>query len=423
MKSPVLVSGRLAGWVAILLGVAIPTSTALDNLLLVFLLPLMVVGAGREILHVAVRNPVARAGILLFAGLVAGALYGQAPREEALGILGKYVDLVFVPLLMLAARDAIIRSRAMSGFLIAILATAALSWLVALHVLPLFDWMWGAGSPDNPSVFRSSITQNVLMAYAVFLLALAAREAVATGAKLLLAISAAFASGDVLFLVQGKTGYFVLPALLFYFSWMTWARHLRSRGRSIGWREGGATGLLGVLLIFAAFQASPQLQERVGQMVEGIQNWKPGNPAEQSSVSRIEHSTGERMEFYANTLELIKQHPVVGVGTGGFPAAYAHQVQGKNVEPTRNPHNEYLLITAQIGVGGLLLLLYLFYTQWRCAAQLPSAFEQDAARGLVLTITITALFNSPLHDHTEGLFFAFASALLFTALTPKRHGG
>ena len=80
---------------------------------------------------------------------------------------------------------------------------------------------------------------------------------------------------------------------------------------------------------------------------------------------------------------------------------------------TRNPHNEYLLITVQVGVAGFALLLYLFYTQWRHAVKLPGLFEQDAARGLVLTIAVTSLFNSPLHDHTEGLFFAFASAMLF----------
>ena len=70
----------------------------------------------------------------------------------------------------------------------------------------------------------------------------------------------------------------------------------------------------------------------------------------------------------------------------------------------------------QLGLGGLGLLLYLFYTQWRYAVNLPTLFEQDAARGLVLTISITALFNSPLLDHTEGLFSAFASALLFANL-------
>ena len=79
----------------------------------------------------------------------------------------------------------------------------------------------------------------------------------------------------------------------------------------------------------------------------------------------------------------------------------------------RNPHNEYLLITVQIGVAGLGLLLYLFFTQWAYAAKLGDPFRQDAARGLVLTIAITSLFNAPLLDHTEGLFFAFMSALLF----------
>ncbi len=101
------------------------------------------------------------------------------------------------------------------------------------------------------------------------------------------------------------------------------------------------------------------------------------------------------------------------MGTGGFPAAFAQQTQGKDVMETRNPHNEYLMITAQAGVIGLALLLYLFYTQWRTAPRLEAPFEQDAARGLVLAYLANSLFNSPLLDHADGLFFAFMTAVLF----------
>ena len=173
--------------------------------------------------------------------------------------------------------------------------------------------------------------------------------------------------------------------------------------------------MLAVALAFAIYQASPVLHKRVDLAISESEAWQP--------AVHDGTSTGDRLEFYYYSLQLIKEHPLLGVGTGGFAEAYAQYRPGREVP---NPHNEYLLITAQTGVLGLVLLLYLFYVQWNTSARLLRTFERDAACGLVLTIAITALFNSPLHDHTEGLFFAFASAVLFSGLgagRDVRHAG
>lgn len=395
---------QAARWVAVALGFAIPLSVALDNLLLAILLIAMLLGGGRAVLHTLVHNPVARASGLLFAALSLGVAYGAAPLKDAVDALGKYADLAFVPLLMVAGRDAMVRRRAMLAFLAVMTVTALLSWLVGLGMLPVAKWMWAHCTSDNPAIFRGSITQNILMAYASFLLLLQARQTTLPIRRWLFAALALLAGSSVLFMVRGKTGYFVLLALLIYFAWKT----LR---RSVGFREVSLAALLGLILVAGTYQMSPRLHERVNGAVEEFQAWKPN--------VRDDTSTGSRMEFYYNTLGLIKQHPLSGVGTGGFPAAYAQQVQGKDVRLTNNPHNEYLLVIAQIGAAGLVLLLYLFFTQWRYAARLPGKFEQDAARGLVLAMAVASLFNSPLYDHTEGLFYAYASALLFANLNPN----
>jgi len=392
-------------WCVIALGIAIPLSVVLDNLLLLVLLVLILIRNSRDVLHTATHNPVARAGALLFVALLLGVAYGGTPFKEAADILGKYADLAFIPLLMVAGRDAEIRRYAVQGFLAVMLITALLSWLVGLHVLPVAGWMWKGCTPEYPAIFRSSITQNMLMAYTAYLLALQAGEPQTARRKILLIGLAALACGNVLFMVPGRTGYLVLLALGIYFAWVAFARKLRSLGRGLGWREGAGMVLLTLVLVFGVYHVSSRLHDRVDLVLVEFRAWQANGPNGSS--------TGDRAEFYYNTFELVKRHPLLGVGTGGFPAAYAEQVRGKGVTLTHNPHNEYLLITAQIGLVGLALLLYLFYTQWRHAARLPGLFEQDAARGLVLTIAVTSLFNSPLLDHTEGLFFGFASAILF----------
>ena len=121
-----------------------------------------------------------------------------------------------------------------------------------------------------------------------------------------------------------------------------------------------------------------------------------------------------------NTLEIIGDNPVLGVGTGGFGKAYADRVGGTGAGATQNPHNEILLMVAQFGVAGFVLLAGLFATQWRLAARLPGRFEPAAARALVLTIAVASVLSSTLVDHAEGFFFVYMSGLLFAGYRGRR---
>jgi O-antigen ligase len=91
-------------------------------------------------------------------------------------------------------------------------------------------------------------------------------------------------------------------------------------------------------------------------------------------------------------------------------------VQGTDMQPTRNPHNMYLLVLVQFGVLGLVLLVFLLYTQWRCARRLHGRTDIVLAYAVVITIALGGLFNSMLIDHTESMFFAWMSGLLYGGL-------
>ena len=126
------------------------------------------------------------------------------------------------------------------------------------------------------------------------------------------------------------------------------------------------------------------------------------------------------MEFYRNTLTLIEKNPVFGTGTGSFPAAYAALVEGTGKKLSRNPHNEFMLIAVQTGIFGLAALLWLLWLQWRLAVQLPTQLERSLAQGLVLMMCIICMLNSALLDHTEGLLYAWLTALLYAGLKSDR---
>ena len=92
----------------------------------------------------------------------------------------------------------------------------------------------------------------------------------------------------------------------------------------------------------------------------------------------VEDPVGWRLEYYYHTAEIIQDHPVIGVGTGGFVHAYRARTEQAGLDVPPHPHNQYLFIMAQVGIVGLGLLLWLFVQQWRSAP-----FTRDATYGLL----------------------------------------
>ena len=76
----------------------------------------------------------------------------------------------------------------------------------------------------------------------------------------------------------------------------------------------------------------------------------------------------------------------------------------------------------QIGIVGLVVLIGMFWQQWRAARTLDTLMLQALARGLVLTMVATCMVNSMLLDHAEGLFYAWLSGLLYGGLSGDLSG-
>jgi len=396
----------------VLIGFSVPISVALDNLLLALVL-LGGLFNGPEIWRIIRHHPVARAAMFLFLMLFLGTLYGQTPLREAMGILGKYMDLAFIPLFMFALAKQDSRKFATYAFMGAMGVTLVLSYLGGFGVLPHQSWMPvislpGTSFSENPVIFHSHIAQNNMMALAAFLAFLKARGGTSGLNRFGWAAFGTLALFNILFMVQGRTGYAVLLILIAWFVWSSAKRYLAKADRVLGAKQALAVFFALVGMVFVAYSLSPRLQDRVHNTLAEYESWTPYHGKTTS--------TGQRLDWYYATAGIVTDQPLLGVGTGGFPAAFKQQVAAQDVAPTHNPHNEYLMIAVQTGVSGLVFLLFLFYTIWRIAPQLPTNFEQDAARGLVLAYMVNCLFNSPLLDHADGLLFSYMMAVLFAGM-------
>jgi O-antigen ligase len=385
-------------WAAIALGCAIPVSVALDNLLLLIVLACWLAGGNYTQKWAALRdNPVSRCALLLFGLLLLGMLWGDQPARDARDYLLKYLDLAFVPLFIYYFRDPMTRKHGLLALAGTMMLVLQLSYMVRMGLLPQSDLIYGV--PHSPVVFKYRVTHNYLMAFGAFLFAwLAIAEPAGSRTRIIWGVLALLAAINVTLMVEGATGYLTLGALGLLLAATRLPRRI------------AIASFIAAPLIVAALLAVPgPLAQRAATLTGELQAWHPG-------VAARDSSSGLRIEFYRNTLDIIADHPVAGVGTGGFPATYAARVQGTDMLATRNPHNEYLHIAAQLGLLGLAAMLLMFVVQWRVARQLPSALESGLARGLVLAMAVGCLFNSMLLDHAEGLFYAWLSGLLFAGL-------
>lgn len=389
---------RAAGWTTTALGFTIPLWVVADSILVVLFVACWIAGGGwRERVHRMVTNPVALSVLLLFGWLLAGTLWGGGSLADRALAMKKYADLLLIPLLISMTIDAHDRNRALLALAASLVVTLILSFVFGLGFLPtggIVDC-----DPSNPCVFKRRITHNVLMAFGALLFAVLALRSEGRRARWGWSVFSLLATSNVLLMVQGRTGYVVFAGLVIL------ALHIL-----FGWRGVGGAVVILALVFSGAYQVSTSFHDRVSLTASNVTQWGPG---------AADIATRERLEFYRYTAKIIEDHPIIGVGTGGFAQAYEVYAKQTGVLVPAHPHNQYLLIMSQVGVVGLGLLLWLFVQQWRSTLFIGDSTSTLLARGLVVTIAVGCLFNSFLIDHTEKLFYCWLSGLMYSRTDPQ----
>jgi O-antigen ligase len=171
------------------------------------------------------------------------------------------------------------------------------------------------------------------------------------------------------------------------------ALNLRDRRSAI------AAAVLAALLA-GAMALSPLTRDRLASAMNEWQN--AATLAEPTSL-------GIRAVLYENTLEIVREQPWLGTGTGGFGAAYAAHVKGKytdwRVLPTVDPHNQYLFLLAEQGIFGL--AAFLAFLLAALADRGDGTRARVVAVGMLLAWCATSLLSSHFKTFSEGHLLAF----------------
>jgi O-antigen ligase len=174
-------------------------------------------------------------------------------------------------------------------------------------------------------------------------------------------------------------------------------------GRGVQLRFVAALILLAVMSFGAMFlTSSDELLQRFGQVEADLQT---GELADQRY---------SRRELWQTTMQMVKDHPLLGVGLGAYQFAYTRYDQGSGVSRVEQAHNDYLQIIADTGLlGALVMLAFLVLLFARSFAALQT---RDLTQRAITLGALAGCFGIAVHSFVEFNLQVTNNAQLFLAL-------
>lgn len=131
-------------------------------------------------------------------------------------------------------------------------------------------------------------------------------------------------------------------------------------------------------------------------------------------------SADGRLLIWLNTLNMIVDHPILGTGTGGWLANYMYyQANYFHLNPNSPfviladnvfySYNELLHITAEHGIIGLTLILFLLYFLLKYKSK---KYEEHTMKALLITFLIFSFFSYPTQVFKLQLLFVVILGLM-----------
>jgi O-antigen ligase len=343
----------------------------------------------------ALRQPIVIALVPFAAVVFIGIFYGATTWPNALSALSGWRRLLLLPLAAAVFDDAVSKRLLCKVFVITCVVGALFSFVTA--------WLWIAPFNRVPQgiAFHNYAVQGMAFSVAMIVcIATLLRPEFFAGDRFLgdrriMAVALALIVVDVMFVIVGRSGYLSVAVMAVA------AVAFLARG---SWRAKGLAGLAVTIAVGVMLVSSPHVRSRVEQ---GLREIETVDRAPEAS------SVGFRVVFVRNTLRMIHDHPLLGVGTGGFLDGYRPYVDGVDGwkgDGTGDPHNQFLKILGEQGLIGF--AAFMFFIVGALTRPGTTPYREIAAAAL-LGWCATSLANSHFSTFVEGrLVFFWLGAML-----------
>lgn len=362
------------------------------------LLAWLMAGGYKERFESLSGNYFAWSALALYALLCIGALYSTGDAAEIQYQLIKYVKLLFMLIALSLLQDKKWRDWATNAFVLAMLITLALSLISVVTPLSIVKGTAG-GASDNHFVFKDHIAQNLIMSFFTVLMLVKSQAQASKYRQFVYIFVAALAVIDIIFFVQGRTGYISLAANIAIFIVFFTSSKRR-------WLWIGFALIAGLALFYSSHNFSSRMELAVTE-------FRQQDKKELSSV-------GQRIEFFKKSVELIKERPVFGWGTGSYANEFCRvAITEEWCQAGKfHPHNQFMAFGVQLGLLGIFMYGLFLWSATKLASksQLP---EKVLGLSLIATLIVDSVLHAPLFLVTEAQFFTLLLALMMSAHTFK----
>jgi O-antigen ligase len=160
------------------------------------------------------------------------------------------------------------------------------------------------------------------------------------------------------------------------------------------------------MIFYAGYNFLPTITARFKRAEAVLSEQKKSSPETMESNS-------ERLVVWKAAIEVIKENPVFGVGTGDVKDALLSEYQKENrvmvYNMRLNAHNQYLQTYIALGIfGALLLVIYLVVPAWFALRKIHFIYFSFLA-----VFAFNILVESMLEVQAGVIYYAFFNSLLF----------
>jgi O-antigen ligase len=387
---------EVARWFTIVATCGSMISPTLANLgMALMLVGLLASGQAGPRLRQACLQPLGMATLMLVAVIGLAMLWAEVPWRVRWTAFESWRKLWMIPIALALLGPALWKQR----LAVAWVGVCALAAVISFGIVVTSGKLvTGVGDPAG-ALLRNHSAQSTAFAAATFVaLWLAVDPALARRWRLAAIAAAVLLMLNIAFVTPGRSGYLALVVMLAVMA----AFSLRS------WRGALVAAVLAALFA-VAIGLSPLARDRIAL---ALNEWNNAAALAQPT------SMGIRATAYENTLEIVRERPLLGTGTGGFGAAYGAHVKDKytdwRVLPMADPHNQYLFFLAEQGIFGLVAFLVFIAagladrgdgTRWRvvavalllgwCATSMLSSHFKVFAEGHFISLMLGAMLARP----------------------------
>lgn len=166
--------------------------------------------------------------------------------------------------------------------------------------------------------------------------------------------------------------------------------------------------LLICLLLPGLMMMSPVVRQRTQRTVNEVRYHLNAGP--DKAWGKIYSTHQDRFYMWQGALQILRERPLFGVGTGGYQQAL--KAHGRVSDPTiSHPHNDLLYMAASYGTLGVIAYFWFYITLLKNAWRQRQTDRGSFALYTVLVLIITGMLNGHLLDAGTAFLLSLVAGL------------